>query len=225
MARTSAQAPPLAPVRRRPRRSKGELREEQILDVARELLATRPIEAVTIDEIASAAGLSRTSFYFYFPTKQAVLAALMEQVSQDFARTHGWLAASGPAPDELREQVQAVALIWQRNGPVVASITRSFDGHGYPPLEEFAQRAHRRFIDGLAAKIERDRAAGLAPAGIGAVTLAEMVFDMREGHLARAVTGPPQALGPAVDDIVEAVLRLIYGRHAAPSGPADRDAG
>ena len=62
---------------------------------------------------------------------------------------------------------------------------------------EFVDRIQQRFITGLAAKIERDRAAGLAPAGIDATTLAGLVEAVREARLAQ---------------LAEAILRLVYGR-------------
>jgi len=35
---------------------------------------------VTIDELAGAAGIARSGFYFYFESKQALLAALVDEV-------------------------------------------------------------------------------------------------------------------------------------------------
>jgi AcrR family transcriptional regulator len=48
----------------------------RILDATRAIFTTRGYAGTTVDEIARVAGLSRASFYTYFPTKRDVLLAL-----------------------------------------------------------------------------------------------------------------------------------------------------
>ncbi len=48
----------------------------KILDATRSVFLTRGYAGTTIDEIAKAAGISRASFYTYFPTKRDALLAL-----------------------------------------------------------------------------------------------------------------------------------------------------
>ena len=45
-------------------------RREQLLDAGAELLGRRPYDEVSIEEIATAAGVSKGLLYHYFPTKQ-----------------------------------------------------------------------------------------------------------------------------------------------------------
>ena len=161
---------------------------------------------ITIDDIAAAAGISRTSFYFYFPTKQAVLATLMEQVWERFGQTHGWFASAGPSPSELRDQLLRVAGMWHENSQIIACTMSA----GYPPLEEFTGRTKRRFVDGLAEKIRRDRAAGLAPEGVDAGVLAGMVAVVRDHRLSEIADLPRGELESAVEDLIEVILRMIY---------------
>lgn len=195
--------------RRRSTPSKGDLREAQILDVSRKLLADKTIDAVTIDELAAAAGISRTSFYFYFPTKNAVLAALMERVWEQLDVGYEWFRSSGPQPELLREQLRTVAAILAENAAVVRCAQR-VEG-AYAPLGEFQQRARARHDEMLSGKIERDRAAGLAPEGIAASSLAAMVTTLREGWFTRFVEADPHLTDRAVEEFAHAILLLIYG--------------
>src|SRR3954466_140329 len=69
-----------APRGRRPARPSGDDRELAILATAERLLAERTLSAVSVDALARGAGISRPTFYFYFPSKDAVLLTLLDRV-------------------------------------------------------------------------------------------------------------------------------------------------
>src|SRR5882672_5923379 len=81
-----AQLPAAAKARpsrgRRGSRPSGDDRELAILATAERLLADRPLSAISIDELAKGAGLSRPTFYFYFASKEAVLLSLLDPLIQ-----------------------------------------------------------------------------------------------------------------------------------------------
>lgn len=66
-ARTTATATP----RRAP-----QIRPDQILDAATEVLLAKGLSATTVDDIAAAAGLAKGTMYLYFKSKSQVIAAL-----------------------------------------------------------------------------------------------------------------------------------------------------
>jgi AcrR family transcriptional regulator len=70
--------PDQAPAVRRPRRPAAE-RRRQILAVARVLFAERGFHATTTRDLAAAADINDALIYRYFPDKQAILAALMDE--------------------------------------------------------------------------------------------------------------------------------------------------
>ena len=65
---------------RRPVRPSGDDRELAILATAERLLAERPLTAISVDDLARGAGISRPTFYFYFPSKEAVLLTLLDRM-------------------------------------------------------------------------------------------------------------------------------------------------
>src|SRR5580698_1386132 len=67
--------------RRREGPSKGDLKKDAILDTAWQLLGVKPMTAITIDELSNGAGISRSSFYFYFDSRAAVIRALADRTS------------------------------------------------------------------------------------------------------------------------------------------------
>src|SRR6201987_4381549 len=65
---------------RRSARRSGDDRELAILTTAERLLEERSFADISVDDLAKGAGLSRPTFYFYFPSKDAVLLTLFERV-------------------------------------------------------------------------------------------------------------------------------------------------
>lgn len=196
-------------VRRRGGPSKGDQREAAIVDATRRLLATKSVDELTVDAIAKAAGVSRTAFYFYFPTKQAVVAALLDGLWDQFGGTYGWLSTTGIDRAALLEHHRLVADVWREHLPVLSCTTGpSLD---YPPLLDWADRARDRFVNGLAVKILRDRAAGVAPDGVDAHALAQMVFDLRDARMRVIATLGGAGFEQALADLTEGVLRVLYG--------------
>ena len=62
-----------------------EERRQQLIGVALELFARRSPDEVSIDEIASAAGISRPLVYHYFPGKLSLYEAALQRASDDLA--------------------------------------------------------------------------------------------------------------------------------------------
>ncbi|MFF4626368.1 TetR/AcrR family transcriptional regulator [Streptomyces griseorubiginosus] len=67
------------------RRMGVEERREQLIGVALELFARRSPDEVSIDEIASAAGISRPLVYHYFPGKLSLYEAALKRAAGDLA--------------------------------------------------------------------------------------------------------------------------------------------
>ena len=57
----------------------GQTKYEQILDALQFLLESKDIQTISVNEIAQAAGIGKGSIYYYFPSKDAILEALIER--------------------------------------------------------------------------------------------------------------------------------------------------
>src|SRR5688500_7156248 len=102
--------------RRAPRVS-GDERERAILETAEQLLEERSFHEISIDDLARGAGISRPTFYFYFPSKEAVLLTLLDRLVEE--------ARSGQG-DALEHFAEDPAY-WLRQG--VAAIYETFRSH------------------------------------------------------------------------------------------------
>lgn len=52
---------------------------DKILDALQELLEKKSIQTISVSEIAQTAGIGKGSIYYYFPSKDAILEALVER--------------------------------------------------------------------------------------------------------------------------------------------------
>ena len=66
--------------------AQGAAARERLYATAMQLIATRGYEATTLRDIANAAGVSVGLLYRYFPSKQAVVLALYDELSSAYAR-------------------------------------------------------------------------------------------------------------------------------------------
>ena len=54
-------------------------KSEKILDALQQLLEEKSIQHISVSEIASKAGIGKGSIYYYFPSKDAIVDALIER--------------------------------------------------------------------------------------------------------------------------------------------------
>ena len=71
----------------------GAAARERLYATAMRLIAERGYEATTLRDIANHAGVSVGLLYRYFPSKQAVVIALYDELSAEYARQAGSHAA------------------------------------------------------------------------------------------------------------------------------------
>jgi len=100
---------------------------EQILSATRELLRERRFDGLSVADILTAAGVSRASFYFYFPNKQAVLAELVRRaVAQGRQAAHPWTDGRQDPVTALRAGTQEGARLWRENAGVLMAIVENW---------------------------------------------------------------------------------------------------
>ncbi|ANZ41551.1 TetR family transcriptional regulator [Lentzea guizhouensis] len=199
------------PVRTRRRRSaapsKGDLREQRLLDVLGELLVVKGFDALTATEIAEGAGLSRGSMYFYFNSKQEALVALFARTVEAL-REKSRAAADDPAAP--REAI-ATALYrtrdrWHEHGLVMrVAIDQS---SSIPELSALWTETADIFIDAIAKTLVRSGVeAHDGPDGARALASALCWMIERTFYHASAVS--PEALDQACE-----TCRVVWLRTA-----------
>ncbi|MGH3253462.1 MAG: TetR/AcrR family transcriptional regulator [Trebonia sp.] len=189
---------------------KGDRRREQLLDVAERLLQTHPPSELTVERVASAVGVSRSSLYFYFQGKWAIVDQLIERASREmFERS----AALGDAPDlasYLREMVSLAAAGWSRHRAVFLAATER-SAHADEATDNW-RSIMGRFADAMARHIdaEPECASAVLPLG-GSMAAAEITCWMVERNLFMHYSRPHEDADTdaLVNALTVAMLRVV----------------
>jgi AcrR family transcriptional regulator len=205
-----------SPRRRGP--AKGELKEQAILETCERLLCDRPLRNITVDELAAGAGISRSSFYFYFESKDAVLRTLVEGITDEMYReSKRWLERSDDPPAEIAmRSIEASARLWREHGAVLRAANQTWGA--VPGMRAFWEDMMGRFVEQSARTIREERRAGDAPGGPDPEALAKALIWMNE----RCFYTTSLGLGPALTDeelvptLTAIWLRAIYGDVTLP---------
>ena len=203
---------------RRSVRTSGDDRELAILTTAERLLAERPLSAISVDDLARGAGISRPTFYFYFASKDAVLLTLLDRVvAEADAATH---AAFGGRPAGPREGWRRAITAYYETFRAHRALTLAWSEARSTNAEirDLWAQVFEGWVSRCAEVIESERQRGAAPAGPPARDIAVALTSMNERVLYATFTGdgPAVAEAGAVDVLLEIWLRAVYG-----TAPAD----
>ncbi|AFM19722.1 transcriptional regulator [Mycolicibacterium chubuense NBB4] len=199
---------------RRAVRPSGDDRELAILTTLETLLEGRALADISVDDLAKGAGISRPTFYFYFPSKDAVLLALVERVINE--ADHNADEAMGGMDTSVDP-----AGVWK----AINALFETFGTHRAVTLAGAAARPlnaevralwsrfMQKWIDHTTASIETERARGAAPTTIPAADLAASLNLMNERTMLAAFAGeqPAVTAGKLVDTLAHIWVTSIYG--------------
>jgi TetR/AcrR family transcriptional regulator, ethionamide resistance regulator len=205
----------------------GDLREA-ILAATSALLADRHFSDLAVGDILTAAGVSRGSFYFYFDSKQDVLAELVRRaVAQGHAAAAPWLANPADPTAALRAGITAGARLWQASAPVLRAIVENWRTD--PRLTTLWLEQMQTFTDATVAQITADPNAlrTLSGQDIPAIAAALTWLGERLYYLAATDAPPFDNQDTLVNTLLHIWTTALY-QHPCPrtvDGPASAEPG
>ncbi|WP_345771425.1 SACE_7040 family transcriptional regulator [Geodermatophilus normandii] len=123
-------------------------RREQILRAAAQLFAERGARAVGVDDVGAAVGVTGPAIYRHFASKDAMLAEMLEGISQRLlAGARERVAAAGPDPAAQLRALVAFQVDFALDNP--ALITVQDRDLGSLPTDDAAavRRLQRRYVE------------------------------------------------------------------------------
>jgi TetR/AcrR family transcriptional repressor of nem operon len=93
----------------RPRTQPPEVRREQILDSAAQVLVAKGLTAMTVADVVAGAGIAKGTFYLYFNSKEELVAALRARYTESLiTRAEAVLTGPGTHAERLDELLAAM---------------------------------------------------------------------------------------------------------------------
>lgn len=122
--------PPPTEPRKQPRQARSRALVEAVLDATERVLAQEGPEHASTTRIAEVAGVSVGSLYQYFPSRQALLAAVIERrVERDEQRLHAHMAELHDAPlaTVLRAGARFLVEVYRREPELYRAMVDEMD--------------------------------------------------------------------------------------------------
>ncbi|BBX23276.1 TetR family transcriptional regulator [Mycolicibacter terrae] len=206
----------MASVTRKPQISRRERREEierRLLDATERLMGEgASFTELSVDRLATEAGISRASFYIYFEDKGHLLRRLAGQVFGDLASgaERWWSVAHRHDPDDVRAAMAAIIASYRRHQPLLIALSEMA---GYDPQVAATYRELLTAISGRVAQIiEAGQADGsirrALPATATASALTWMVERACQQNLPAREADYESELATALTEIIWGALYL-----------------
>jgi AcrR family transcriptional regulator len=158
--------------------------DERILEAALSLFASRGYEATSLDAIAADLGITKQTILYWFPSKEALLGAVVERSAAELAEAiEASVAGVGPGMERV-EAVLRTTFRFAVRRPAVLGLLQELNRLGPP------------FVDALAARLRpfATRAAAMLRAEMDAGTIRRADPDVLLALLYATVVGTATGL-------------------------------
>jgi AcrR family transcriptional regulator len=147
--------------RSRGHRERREEIDERVLDATTELLVDgEGFTQLSVERIAGAADVSRSTFYVHFSDKTDLLTRLAERATADISvgADEWWLGDQSGGQDALRDVLLKLVRIWRKHEVVLRAITEvaAYD----ETVADFWRRRINSYAEQAARRLEEDRRLG-----------------------------------------------------------------
>lgn len=196
---------------RRSTRPSGDDRELAILSTAERLLEECPLADISVDDLAKGAGLSRPTFYFYFPSKDAVLLTLFERVVVEADSALEAMVTNPPA-DVRALWRTGINVFVETFGSRRAVSLAAEAARTNKDLRDLWSRFMQKWVDHIAVVIEAERARGAAPVTVPAGDLSAALNLLNEKVMLSSFAGerPSVPDEQLLDTLVHIWVTSIY---------------
>jgi TetR/AcrR family transcriptional regulator, ethionamide resistance regulator len=199
-------------ITRKPQAKRQERREQierQLLDATERLMADgASFTELSVDRLATEAGISRASFYIYFQDKGDLLSRLTGQVFADLANAAElwWSVSRRRDPADVRAAMDGLVASYRRHQPLLVALSEMA---AYDPQVGTTYREILTAIAGrLAAVIEEGQADGFIRPELSAATAASTLTWMAERTCQQNLPGRPESYDA---EMAATLTQIVWG--------------
>jgi AcrR family transcriptional regulator len=199
-------------ITRKPQAKRQERREQierQLLDATERLMADgASFTELSVDRLATEAGISRASFYIYFQDKGDLLSRLTGQVFADLANAADlwWSVSRRRDPADVRAAMDGLVASYRRHQPLLVALSEMA---AYDPQVGTTYGEILTAIAGrLAAVIEEGQADGFIRPELSAATAASTLTWMAERTCQQNLPGRPESYDA---EMAATLTQIVWG--------------
>jgi AcrR family transcriptional regulator len=184
--------------------------QADVLRATEELLAGGSSYAdLNVERIATAAGISRTAFYFYFRDKRDLLMRLAGDVTELlYAQADIWFSGEGDDPErDIREALTRISELYDEHGVLIRAIVEVSTYE--EDIATFWRGLLNQFVDATARRIEAE---GQLPGETAHATAFSLTWMVERTFYQQLVQEHPVPRDTLIDAIVGIYRATIYGR-------------
>ncbi|HMJ32324.1 MAG TPA: TetR/AcrR family transcriptional regulator [Baekduia sp.] len=183
--------------------------QAKVLTATEKLLAEGSSYAdLNVERITTAAGISRTAFYFYFRDKRDLLMRLAGDVTELlYAQADIWFSGEGDDPeDEIREALTRIAALYKEHGTLIRAIVEVSTYE--EDIATFWRGLLNRFVEATARRIERE---GQPLPSTAHATAFALTWMVERTFYQQLVQEQPLPDDEVIDAIVGIYRGTVYG--------------
>lgn len=207
---------------RRSSQHAGDDRTQAILSAAERLLAQRPLADFSVDDLARGAGISRPTFYFYFPSKNAVVLSLLDQLYRTAHAAMNVLRTNltGDPGTLWRDRIEAFFEVSGSHRAVAVAGAAAKATN--PEVRQAWARLMQQWISFTAVAINAERSRGAAPHTVPTADLSVALNMLSERVMAATFTAEEPAIREdrVIDTLEHIWLASIYDSSSIRSARA-----
>jgi AcrR family transcriptional regulator len=189
--KTAHDSRPPSPASRRARSSTS-ARRDDLVQIARRLIASDGLEGLRTRHVAEQAGIDTGTLHYHFPSKEALIQGVVESLVADFARNLAVQTdSSGGALDDLRREFLDAALrITAPSDQIRVLCELRVRSYRDPAIADMLARVDRQWNASLASSIARAQQDGLVRRDLEADVVASVIRTEIEGLAIRGLAEP-----------------------------------
>jgi TetR/AcrR family transcriptional regulator, repressor for uid operon len=188
-----------------------ERRRDELLEAAEHCFIERGFHRATIQDIASAAGVSLGLMYRYYENKDAVILAVAEREREQTIELISGLSRADDFHAELVRMMRKLLRESTEPNYVRLSTELFAEACRNPVLAEAFSRSESSIRDAIIAAIRAQQKSKNVPASVDAAAVADVLISLSDGLGVRALLNPKFKLRP-IENMLEPVINALLSK-------------